>query len=202
MHPAVRTPEGVEDGAEGQPEGREGHSLAPGVSEQGSLSSNGACDNGTPMQATDEETATARNRRTFRALKARLRDSTVSAEARLLWLTIDSFANRDGTNAHPSVDTLGALLGKGRKWVQRYLRELRALKWLEIGRLATSDGWVNSYILSYPEESKGVGSKKSLTGRVQKGPTTKYQDTKCVKRSRKRLKISCVGPFFRSGTEP
>ena len=45
-------------------------------------------------------------------LKAMLRDTKCSFEARSLWALMEGFANQDGTSCHPSVETLMRLTGK------------------------------------------------------------------------------------------
>lgn len=89
--------------------------------------------------------------RSYRAwLKSRWRDTRASMEARALWTLIETYANTDGSNAHPSVDTLVSVSGHRTAWVRKYLAELVLIEWLRIEKKATSTGWVNCYRIFYP----------------------------------------------------
>lgn len=103
--------------------------------------------------------------------KAMVRDKTMPSDARFLWSLMESFANQDGTSCHPSVETLMAYAGWGKKKVEKNLRILKERKHVKItGRIKTRNGWVNLYQINYPmtypevkrmgpKQTHGVGSK-------------------------------------------
>lgn len=66
-----------------------------------------------------------------------------------MFFLIDTWANSDGSNAHPSVPTLAEASGHSVKWVEARLRELRKAGWLTIGKKETKCGRVNLYTLHY-----------------------------------------------------
>lgn len=85
--------------------------------------------------------------------KARLRDHKVSSDARFLWSLIDTYADKDGSHAFPSIETLSKTAGHDRQWVYRYLKELESAGWLtRAHRYDTLTGKQKSnlYILIYP----------------------------------------------------
>lgn len=53
-----------------------------------------------------------------------LRDSSLSLEARFLYLTIKSFVGPHCASPFPSLDTLSRIMGRHREGVQKYLKEL------------------------------------------------------------------------------
>lgn len=60
-----------------------------------------------------------------------VRDNTISIGARLLYIIIKGFAGPDCDLPFPSLDTLARHMGKNRKSVQKYLRELEKTGLLE-----------------------------------------------------------------------
>ena len=114
-------------------------------------------------------------------IKILVRHRKITAEAKLLWLVLESYASMDGTSCHPKIATLMRDTGKGRKWVEKYLRELEQKhKLIRIGKLKTPAGWcVNSYTIFYPVTL--LAGETSHTPKLdrhpypQKGPTIGYQ---------------------------
>lgn len=63
-----------------------------------------------------------------------IQQANCSMEAKSLWFLIDSFADGDGTNSWPSVKTLMEISGKPKKWIERYIRELKDEGHLSVGK--------------------------------------------------------------------
>lgn len=78
-----------------------------------------------------------------------LRNAELSMEARFLWILIDTWADADGTNARPKVETLMGASGKKKKWVEKYLKELREEGYLKVLKEPGKTGTFphNKYIL-------------------------------------------------------
>lgn len=111
-------------------------------------------------------------------MRNRIRDTSISFEARGLWVLIESYANRDGTNAFPNIATLAALTKHNLKWVEKYLKELKDAQWLSVGKRKTSSGWCNEYTLGHPENwCDPLTPKTYVTGHPQKGGVTYSQLT-------------------------
>lgn len=105
-------------------------------------------------------TPTSRARWFRKKVKAHVRNAKLSVDARLLWLILESYANMDGTSCHPAVTTLMKDSGKCRKWVEKYLRELKKAGKIEIHKKQTATGWVNLYTVFYEwttEAMTGMG---------------------------------------------
>lgn len=98
----------------------------------------------TPEQLAADE---PRGTRTFWALDKRARDPSVSLEARALWRIIDTFANRFGEGAFPSIDKLCQLCNRDRKAIFRYIKELETAKWMVHTH---AKGKSNNYLVIYP----------------------------------------------------
>ena len=64
-----------------------------------------------------------------------VRDSTLSTEARLLYVIIKSFAGPNCENPFPSLATLSRHMGKHRVTIQKYLNELELNHWIERTRI-------------------------------------------------------------------
>lgn len=83
--------------------------------------------------------------------KAMLKHPRLSAEARFLWVLMESYSNLDGTGCRPSVETLMKDTGKCRKWVEKYQKELRDKGHIRVtGKHKTKKGAVNVYQINYP----------------------------------------------------
>lgn len=96
-------------------------------------------------------------------LKAMLRDESFSMESRYLWALVEGYANQDGSNCYPSVETLMKVSGKCRKWVEKYLKELRGRDMLRVtGKIKTVHGSVNRYQVIFPLTAD-YGQKKTRT---------------------------------------
>jgi len=111
--------------------------------------------------------------RTFSAIKNRIRDNRATSQARILWLTIDTYADNKGENAFPSASTLAKHLGWDRKTVFKHLSELEQLGWLARHHF---HGQSSSYVLIYSDKAVP----KNGTGVVPKNGTlvyVLYQDT-------------------------
>lgn len=113
-------------------------------------------------------------------LKHLIRDPYLSTEAKYLWVLLDSFANIEGIDCWPTVETLMRHSQRGKKWVERYLRELQQTCRIKIvGKKKTRFGWANMYHILYANICVKPAlcslAKKDPRGRVQKGPT--YQVT-------------------------
>lgn len=85
--------------------------------------------------------------------KARLRDKSVSSDARFLWSLIDTYADKDGSHAFPRIETLSKISGHDKQWVYKYLKELESAGWLRRSHRyepLTGKQQSNLYILIYP----------------------------------------------------
>ena len=125
-------------------------------------------------------TAAKAKARSYRALlKARIRDTSVSMEARSLWILIESYADHDGKNAFPSTPTLASIAGHEVRWVERYLRELRVAGWITVGkRPKKGGGFSNIYSLHHPQNwGDAITPKMWVVHHPQKGGKTGYQFT-------------------------
>lgn len=105
-------------------------------------------------------------------VKRVIRAQELSLDARALWLLIESFADKHGQNAHPSMATLAELSGHKIKWVVRYLRELRDGDWISTHSKPVPGGRVNVYHLHLPEkradQTLDIYPKKGQMGLPQK----------------------------------
>lgn len=114
--------------------------------------------------------------RTFWALDQRIRDKRVSIEARGLWRIIDSYANRFGEGAFPSILKLADIMGRDRKAIFRYIKELESAEWLAH---AHGKGKSNCYVVIYPiKPLLKVVPKLSTSGSPQIGNTIPYHISK------------------------
>jgi hypothetical protein len=98
-------------------------------------------------------------------MRARLRDKSATSNARFLWALIDTYADKWGAHAFPSINTLCKISLHDRKWVFKYLDELESLGWLHRTKRLKTDGSraSNLYILIYPvyrELTDKIGSGK------------------------------------------
>lgn len=82
-----------------------------------------------------------------------------SMEAKSLWYLIDSYADGNGSGAWPSVKTLMEQSGKKKKWVEKYLRELKDTGYLKIGKRKPT------------ARNRFPGNEYQLFARAQKRPT-------------------------------
>jgi len=82
-----------------------------------------------------------------------------SMEAKSLWYLIDSYADANGTGAWPAVKTLVEQSGKGKKWIEKYLRELREKGYLGVKKRKPT------------AKNKFPGNEYVLFARSQIGPT-------------------------------
>jgi len=102
-------------------------------------------------------------------IKTLVRNNAISCEARILWILLESYANMDGTSCHPSIETLCEVIGKGRKWVAKYLRELRSADLIrssqrKIGRYSSC-----RYSIRYPITYRETTN----LPKAQKGPSVR-----------------------------
>lgn len=80
-------------------------------------------------------------------VKSAIRSGDVSFEARALWLLIESFADKNGNNAFPSLPLLATITGHDVKWVKRKMKELREAGWITSYTRPTKKGRGNVYVL-------------------------------------------------------
>jgi len=81
--------------------------------------------------------------------KILIRNAELSTDARFLWCVLETYANADGTNSHPSVKTLMEVTGRSDKWVEKYLRELKKGGFISIGKKIHKGPFAhNKYTLS------------------------------------------------------
>lgn len=99
-------------------------------------------------------------------VRALIRDKRLSSDARMLWLLIESFADKDGTNAFPSQDTLAELAGKEVRWVRKYLEELEAAERIAIHKRPCSAGAMNVYTLLGGKKCTFPVAKRKVTKNV------------------------------------
>lgn len=81
--------------------------------------------------------------------KLLLRDATLSVDARFLFVLIETWADKDGSNAFPSQERLILASGRNRKWFFKYYGELRKKGHVSVKKRKTKEGkWANIYTLS------------------------------------------------------
>lgn len=110
-----------------------------------------------------------------------LRSADVSSGAKYLWHLLHSYANLDGSNCHPSMETLCEDSLHDVKWIKRHINELKDAAWLTVGKKKTRTGWVNLYHFHWsaigPPKAGRDRPKMGLRGKAQKRPTTISQRT-------------------------
>lgn len=81
-----------------------------------------------------------------------MRDNKLTSHARFLWAVLDTYADKWGSHAFPSINTLRKISGHDRKWIFKYLNELEAHEWIKRSPRFKPTGARNStlYIVIYP----------------------------------------------------
>lgn len=83
--------------------------------------------------------------------QAVVRCPAISCGSKALWFFLESYADRDGTNAYPSHNTIMREMGCKKKWVDVHLRELRTWGLISTESKQVGGGWpVNLYTLHVP----------------------------------------------------
>lgn len=103
-------------------------------------------------------------------------DPYLSMEAKALLTLLESYASIEGNNCRPTVRTLMRHSQKSKKWVEKYLRELREMYRIAvIGKHEGRFGWTNKYRINYQNWGLKLADcdkpKKDPRGRVEKRPT-------------------------------
>lgn len=112
--------------------------------------------------------------------KLLLRDATLSVDARFLFVLIETWADKDGTNAFPSQERLILASGRDRKWFFKYYKELREKGHVSVRKRKTKEGkWANIYTLSIRPQN-GDSHRSPKTGHYQvpitrKGPSDDWK---------------------------
>lgn len=107
-------------------------------------------------------------------LKIFMRQAELGMETKALWVLILTWADRDGTNAYPTIETLAHVSGRSIPWVKKHLRILRKKGYVKVtkGRMKGARYDHNIYALKTrgtdrpPIGCTGVSITKSLN---QKG---------------------------------
>lgn len=109
-----------------------------------------------------------------------LRDSSVSRDARLLWVTLEDYTSKDGEAPWPSQETLAEHLGCTDRTVRTYQTELETAGWLVVEHRA---GRSNLYHLNWspflevPRKPASAPPRKSASGDPgNQLPTKKNQE--------------------------
>lgn len=110
-------------------------------------------------------------------VKDAVRDTRLTPEARFLWLLIESFANKDGTNAFPSQDTLAELANRDVRWVRRYTKELESEERIFVNKIPCDAGTRNYYTLLGGKECTPPVVKRNLTQSAPQLPDIKCTPT-------------------------
>jgi hypothetical protein len=115
-----------------------------------------------------------------RLLESATRSGDVSSDAKYLFILLNSYANADGSNCHPSMPRLAQDSLRDIKWVKRHIAELKKAGWIDIGKKKVKTGWVNLYRLLWsgigpPKYEGGVSPNLGPTGKAQIGPGTNTQ---------------------------
>lgn len=80
-----------------------------------------------------------------------VRCPAISAASKALWFFLESYADRDGTNAFPSHNTIMREMGCKGKWVDAHLKELKEWGLISVQGKQVGAGWpVNLYTLHAP----------------------------------------------------
>lgn len=83
--------------------------------------------------------------------QAVVRCPAISFGSKALWFLLESYADRDGTNAYPSHKTIMLQMGCKEKWVDVHLRELKDWGLISVESKQVGGGWpVNLYTLHVP----------------------------------------------------
>lgn len=127
-----------------------------------------------------------------------LRNSALSTDARLLWCILLSYADRDGTRCHPGTAALSEHMGRDRKAVFRYLKELQSAGLIKraSGRKSASFA-TNSYHVLGTIEGAPPCPQIVHSPCPQIGNTTHIHVPRARKTRRERvgLKVGCMSPM-------
>lgn len=93
-------------------------------------------------------------------VKRLIREQALSFDARALWLLIESYADANGENAHPSMTTLAKDCQHTLGWVEKYILELRVKGWISSHTMP--GGRVNVYHFHTPENQGYIPSKNGV----------------------------------------
>lgn len=118
-------------------------------------------------------------RRTFKLLDARARDPSVNVAAKAVWRIIDTYCDKQGTGAYPSLSRIAKHASLNPRSVMRAIEELEAAGWLEVIRV---EGKSNSYIVFYEPVTKRarVTHDKNGSGTSDKNDTLSHTSTQRV----------------------
>ena len=80
----------------------------------------------------------------IRLPKSLVCDTSVSLEARITYVVLMGFEGKNGAPAFPELETIAWILKRHRTKVQRYIRELQSVGWLDKKRFKNKDGQFQS----------------------------------------------------------
>jgi hypothetical protein len=80
----------------------------------------------------------------IRVPKSLVCDTSVSLEARITYVVLMGFEGKNGAPAFPELETIAWILKRHRTNVQRYIRELQSVGWLDKKRFKNKDGQFQS----------------------------------------------------------
>lgn len=86
--------------------------------------------------------------------KVVIRDATLSPEARFIWVLIETWANKDGSNAFPTQERLILATGRDRKWFFKYYGELRERGFVSVRKSKFGGKWHNVYTVNHSPQKR------------------------------------------------